>query len=234
MGLISGFLKLGHGLEWVPQYYAGGTDTQTHPSALQVSFSIEAKVRGCPREREKSFTIKPVGFKDSLTVVVNFNCSCSCESQAEANSSSCSRGNGTLECGVCRCNPGRLGSHCECSEEEYNPSQQDNCSPRPGQPLCSQRGECICGQCVCHSSDFGKVTGKYCECDDFSCVRFKGQMCSGECWAWTGGSSGRLCCLSSWTREIPAILGLVPCVAPTSGLLSRGSLWTRSEAMLGE
>lgn len=156
------------------------------PLAPQVSFSIEAKVRGCPREREKSFTIKPVGFKDNLTVVVNFDCDCSCESQAEANSSSCSGGNGTLECGVCRCNAGRLGSHCECSEEEYNPSQQDNCSPRAGQPLCSQRGECICGQCVCHSSDFGKVTGKYCECDDFSCVRFKGQMCSGEWWAWCG------------------------------------------------
>lgn len=155
-----------------------------------MSFSIEAKVRGCPRERQKSFTIKPVGFKDSLTVVVNFNCNCSCESRAEANSSSCSRGNGTLECGVCRCNPGRLGSHCECSEEEYNPSQQDNCSPRPGQPLCSQRGECTCGQCVCHSSDFGKVTGKYCECDDFSCVRFKGQMCSGECWG-LGGEAAR-------------------------------------------
>lgn len=177
-----------------------GTDWSRYPNTvlavltpghtLQVSFSIEAKVRGCPQERQKSFTIKPVGFKDSLVVVVDFSCSCSCESQAEANSSSCSQGNGMLECGVCRCNPGRLGSHCECSEEEYNPSQQDNCSPRAGQPLCSQRGECICGQCVCHSSDFGKVTGKYCECDDFSCVRFKGQMCSGECWAGRRGSSG--------------------------------------------
>ncbi|OXB60807.1 hypothetical protein ASZ78_005245 [Callipepla squamata] len=162
-----------------------------------VSFSIEAKVRGCPQERQKSFTIKPVGFKDSLTVVVNFNCNCSCESQAEANSAFCSKGNGSLECGVCRCNPGRLGSHCECSEEEYNPSQQDNCSPQPGQPLCSQRGECICGQCVCHSSDFGKVTGKYCECDDFSCVRFKGQMCSGhgQC------SCGDCLCDSDWTGD---------------------------------
>lgn len=147
-------------------------------------------MRGCPREQQKSFTIKPMGFKDSLMVLVNFDCECSCESHAEANSPSCSHGNGSLECGVCCCNPGRLGSHCECSEEEYNPSQQDNCSPRPGQPLCSQRGECICGQCVCHSSDFGKVTGKYCECDDFSCVRFKGQMCSGECWTWQGGSLG--------------------------------------------
>uniref|UniRef100_A0A2K6EJZ1 Integrin beta n=1 Tax=Propithecus coquereli TaxID=379532 RepID=A0A2K6EJZ1_PROCO len=84
---------------------------------------------------------------------------------------------------------------CECSEEDYRPSQQDECSPREGQPICSQRGECLCGQCVCHSSDFGKITGKYCECDDFSCVRYKGEMCSGhgQC------SCGDCLCDSDWT-----------------------------------
>lgn len=162
-----------------------------------VSFSIEAKVRGCPQQQEKSFTIKPVGFKDSLTVVVNFECNCTCEEHAEPDSPACHQGNGTFECGVCRCSPGRLGSRCECSEEEYSPTQQDNCSPGPGQPLCSQRGECLCGQCVCHASGFGKVTGKYCECDDFSCVRFKGEMCSGhgQC------SCGDCLCDSDWTGE---------------------------------
>lgn len=148
--------------------------------SIQVSFSIEAKVRGCPQEKEKSFTIKPVGFKDSLTVQVTFDCDCACQAQAEPQSHHCNNGNGTFECGVCRCGPGWLGSQCECSEEDYRPSQQDECSPREGQPICSQRGECLCGQCVCHSSDFGKITGKYCECDDFSCVRYKGEMCSGE------------------------------------------------------
>ncbi|XP_067397075.1 integrin beta-3 isoform X1 [Emydura macquarii macquarii] len=160
-----------------------------------VSFSIEAKVRGCPRQREKSFTVKPVGFKDRLTVRVHFDCDCACQRQAEPDSPACNQGNGTFECGVCRCHPGRLGSRCECSEEEYSPSRQDNCSPGAGRPLCSQRGECLCGQCVCHASDFGKVTGKYCECDDFSCVRFKGQMCSGhgQC------SCGDCQCDSDWT-----------------------------------
>ncbi|XP_039702778.1 integrin beta-3 isoform X3 [Pteropus medius] len=143
-----------------------------------VSFSIEAKVRGCPQEKEKSFAIKPVGFKDSLTVQVTFDCDCACQAHAEPYSRHCNNGNGTFECGVCRCGPGWLGSQCECSEEDYRPSQQDECSPQEGQPVCSQRGECLCGQCVCHSSDFGKITGKYCECDDFSCVRYKGEMCS--------------------------------------------------------
>nr|XP_020653684.1 integrin beta-3 [Pogona vitticeps] len=145
-----------------------------------VSFSIEAKARGCPQEQQKSFTIKPVGFEDSLTVLVNFDCDCRCQQYAQPDSNLCSHGNGTFECGMCRCHPGRLGSHCECSEEEYSPSQQDNCSPSGGLSLCSQRGECICGQCVCYSSDFGKISGKYCECDDFSCVRFKGELCSGD------------------------------------------------------
>ncbi|XP_058038071.1 integrin beta-3 isoform X2 [Ahaetulla prasina] len=145
-----------------------------------VSFSIEAKVRGCPKDRQTSFTIKPVGFEDSLTVLLNFNCDCACQTFAEPYSKICNNGNGTFECGMCRCHPGRLGSFCECSEEEYGPSQQDNCSPGQGQPLCNQRGECICGQCVCYSSDFGRISGKYCECDDFSCVRFKGELCSGH------------------------------------------------------
>ncbi|XP_064127038.1 integrin beta-3 isoform X1 [Loxodonta africana] len=160
-----------------------------------VSFSIEAKVRGCPQEKEKSFTIKPVGFKDSLTVQVTFDCDCACQAQAQPHSPRCNNGNGTFECGVCRCEPGWLGTQCECSEEDYRPSQQDECSPRGGQPLCSQRGECLCGQCVCHSSDFGKITGKYCECDDFSCVRYKGEMCSGhgQC------SCGDCLCDSDWT-----------------------------------
>lgn len=170
-------MTLGQATQWVLFH------TLTSPPLgfpTQVSFSIEAKVRGCPQQRQKSFTIKPVGFKDSLTVEVDFVCDCGCQKNAEPNSSICNQGNGTFECGVCSCYEGWLGSHCECSEEEYNPSQQDNCSPQKGQPLCSQRGECICGQCVCHGSDFGKVTGKYCECDDFSCIRFKGEMCSGE------------------------------------------------------
>lgn len=137
-------------------------------------------MRGCPQQKEQSFTIKPVGFKDSLTVQVTFDCDCACQAFAQPFSPRCNNGNGTFECGVCRCDPGWLGSMCQCSEEDYRPSQQEECSPKEGQPICSQRGECLCGQCVCHSSDFGKITGKYCECDDFSCVRYKGEMCSGE------------------------------------------------------
>uniref|UniRef100_A0A672JK18 Integrin beta n=1 Tax=Salarias fasciatus TaxID=181472 RepID=A0A672JK18_SALFA len=150
-----------------------------------VSFSVEARARGCPKQKKKTFVIKPVGFKDSLSITVTFECDCKCQSKAQPDSARCSQGNGTYECGICLCHPGRLGPHCECAEGDYNPSEQDRCSGPAGSggpqaAVCSGRGDCVCGQCVCHSSDFGKVWGKLCECDDFNCLRYKGELCSGH------------------------------------------------------
>uniref|UniRef100_A0A3P9LDK5 Integrin beta n=1 Tax=Oryzias latipes TaxID=8090 RepID=A0A3P9LDK5_ORYLA len=150
-----------------------------------VSFSVEARAHGCPKQKKKTFVIKPVGFKDSLTVTVTFECDCKCQSKAQPNSPKCTNGNGTFECGICLCHPGRLGPHCECAEGDYNPTDQDRCSGPDGagglrSSICSGRGDCVCGQCVCHSSDFGKVWGKLCECDDFNCPRYKGELCSGK------------------------------------------------------
>jgi hypothetical protein len=60
--------------------------------------------------------------------------------------------------------------------------------------LCSNRGNCICGECQCHSrQNAGEIiSGKYCECDTFSCARdinglscggpHKGVCCDGECY----------------------------------------------------
>ncbi|MGH0126240.1 UNVERIFIED_CONTAM: hypothetical protein FKN15_000494 [Acipenser sinensis] len=143
-----------------------------------VTFSVEARARGCPKEKNRTFTIKPVGFKDSLQITVNFKCDCNCQALAMPASPLCNNGNGTYECGICQCLPGRLGPRCECSEGDYNPSQQDKCSPKANSSICSGHGECICGQCVCHNTDFGKYWGKFCECDDFNCVSYKSKLCS--------------------------------------------------------
>uniref|UniRef100_A0A8C1GLT9 Integrin beta n=1 Tax=Cyprinus carpio TaxID=7962 RepID=A0A8C1GLT9_CYPCA len=144
-----------------------------------VSFSVEARARGCPKKKRKTFTIKPVGFKDTLQITVNFECECKCQAKAEPDSPICHYGNGTYECGICLCNPGRLGPRCECAEGDYSPTKQDACTG-PDKVVCSGRGDCVCGQCVCHNNDFGKVWGKRCECDDFSCLRYKGELCSGH------------------------------------------------------
>ncbi|XP_076121111.1 integrin beta-3a [Alosa pseudoharengus] len=162
-----------------------------------VSFSIEARLHGCPKEKNSTFTVKPVGFKDALEITVDFICDCACQNAAQPASPACHHGNGTFECGMCLCDAGRLGPRCECSEGMYHSTQTESCSPEPRVPVCSNRGECVCGQCSCRPSDFGKVWGKYCECDDYSCVRFKGELCSGHgvC------SCGSCKCDPDWSGE---------------------------------
>ncbi|XP_078079883.1 integrin beta-3-like isoform X2 [Mustelus asterias] len=163
-----------------------------------VNFTVKLEAVDCPKDgKVKTFSLKPILFKDSLDVTVNFNCDCKCENNALENSTLCTNGNGTYECGICRCLPGRLGPLCECSESESSVTDQATCSPAKGDPICSNRGECICGQCVCHNNQFGIISGKFCECDDFSCGRYKGELCSGngkcEC--------GECRCFSTWTNS---------------------------------
>ncbi|KAM9393414.1 integrin beta-3-like [Pholidichthys leucotaenia] len=162
-----------------------------------VSFSVEAQLRGCPQEKSRTFTIKPQGFRDSLEVTVDFACGCSCEATAEENSPLCSDRNGTYKCGICLCHAGRLGPRCECSVEDYSPSDDANCIQSPESPICSGRGDCLCGQCSCHASEFGQVWGKFCHCDDFNCLRFKGALCSdhGKC------DCGKCLCDAGWKGE---------------------------------
>ncbi|XP_076855858.1 integrin beta-3b isoform X2 [Brachyhypopomus gauderio] len=161
-----------------------------------VSFSVEARARGCPKEKRKTFTIKPVGFKDTLQITVHFECECKCQARGQPGSPVCHHGNGTYECGICLCHPGRLGPRCECAEGDYGPGEQDACSG-PNALVCGGRGDCVCGQCVCRSNDFGQVWGKRCECDDFSCLRYKGELCSGH-----GICSCGFCqCDPDWTGE---------------------------------
>ncbi|XP_029015387.1 integrin beta-3-like [Betta splendens] len=162
-----------------------------------VSFSVEAQLRGCPKEKSRTFTVKPIGFKDSLEVTVDFACDCRCAEDARPDSPVCSRGNGSYECGVCQCHAGRLGPRCECSVEDYSPSDDANCVPKAGGAACGGRGDCLCGQCACHANEFGQVWGKYCECDDFNCLRSKGALCSdnGKC------SCGICQCDAGWKGE---------------------------------
>uniref|UniRef100_A0AAY4B1W3 Integrin beta n=1 Tax=Denticeps clupeoides TaxID=299321 RepID=A0AAY4B1W3_9TELE len=147
--------------------------------------------------RVQTFTVKPVGFKDALNVTVEFACTCACGANAQPASPDCSLGNGTKECGVCLCDAGRLGPQCECSEADYKPSDEDTCKAGPDSPVCSGRGVCICGQCSCRNNNFGKVWGTHCQCDDYSCIRFKGKLCSGH-----GVCSCGVCqCDPDWSGE---------------------------------
>ncbi|XP_071394931.1 integrin beta-5 [Centroberyx affinis] len=145
-----------------------------------VSFNVSVEARSCPPHgTDQSFTIKPVGFKDRLEVAVDYQCDCGCSRTAQANSSICSS-IGTYNCGTCHCEPGYLGARCECQEGEAGSMYLSACREAEGKQVCSGRGECSCNQCLCYESEFGKIYGSFCECDDFSCARHKGILCSGH------------------------------------------------------
>ncbi|KAL1021869.1 hypothetical protein UPYG_G00019090 [Umbra pygmaea] len=158
-----------------------------------VSFNITLKLSECV-DGPRHFLIKPVGFQDTLEVDLESLCTCACHQTPQPNSSHCSHGRGALECGICVCDPGYMGSRCECTEDN---DQIGNCKTSDATELCSGQGECYCGQCVCQPSSFGRVYGAYCECNDFSCVRFHGELCGGH-----GDCDCGVCaCQSGWTGE---------------------------------
>ncbi|XP_039179690.1 integrin beta-5 isoform X2 [Crotalus tigris] len=143
-----------------------------------VSFEIAVEAWTCPAENiSHTFTIKPDWFRDTVEVTVSYNCTCGCTKQIDHNSSKCS-GNGTHVCGLCDCNPGHVGAKCECEEGDSGATYHNMCREAEGKRICSGRGECSCHRCVCYKSEFGRIYGFFCECDDFSCPRYKGFLCS--------------------------------------------------------
>ncbi|KAJ7319824.1 hypothetical protein JRQ81_019335, partial [Phrynocephalus forsythii] len=48
----------------------------------------------------------------------------------------------------------------------------------PGGKLCSDRGQCNCGVCICQVTEPGKYYGPLCECHDWVCEAYDGEMCA--------------------------------------------------------
>ncbi|PIK40457.1 putative integrin beta-1-A, partial [Apostichopus japonicus] len=96
----------------------------------------------------------------------------------------CTFGNGSLICGECMCKDGRYGKKCECSGDVIGNEEDENesgCRPANATHVCFGRGECVCGECVCNTRPDPRevISGTYCECDNFSCARYKGELCGG-------------------------------------------------------
>ncbi|TRY88129.1 hypothetical protein DNTS_031505 [Danionella cerebrum] len=170
-----------------------GHKTCSNLKAGDVSFNVTLELKSCLAGPVR-FSLRPVGFQDSLEMELNSQCECECHHTPQVNSSICSQGQGSLQCGECVCQPGFTGPKCECTEGR---DQVSDCRAREGAEVCSGQGECFCGQCVCLPSCFGRVYGPYCECDDFSCVRFRGELCGGhgDC------ACGECECHTGWTGE---------------------------------
>lgn len=50
----------------------------------------------------------------------------------------------------------------------------------PGGKLCSGRGRCECGVCICQVTESGKYYGPLCECHDWVCETYDGKICTGK------------------------------------------------------
>uniref|UniRef100_A0A673JTP9 Integrin beta n=1 Tax=Sinocyclocheilus rhinocerous TaxID=307959 RepID=A0A673JTP9_9TELE len=150
----------------------------------QVTFEVAVTAKGCPSNgKSETIKIKPLGFTEEVEIVLNFICECECHEDGIPNSPACHFGNGTLECGACRCNEGRIGRVCECSKDEVRTEDLDaNCRMDNGTDICSNNGDCVCGTCECKKRDNPeeRYSGKFCECDNFNCDRSNNKLCGGH------------------------------------------------------
>ncbi|XP_004583344.2 integrin beta-7 [Ochotona princeps] len=140
-----------------------------------VNFWVTLQASRCLSEPH-FLRLRALGFSEELTVELHTLCDCNC-SDTQPRAPHCSEGQGDLQCGVCRCAPGRLGRLCECSEAELSSLDlESGCrAPNGTGPLCSGKGRCQCGRCTCS----GQSSGRLCECDDASCERHEGVLCGG-------------------------------------------------------
>nr|XP_022914247.1 integrin beta-PS-like [Onthophagus taurus] len=166
-----------------------------------VNFTAVIKPIECSSGKQL-IQIKPEGVSESLIVELEIECSCSCEKQGEYVTSSpdCSY-NGTKICGVCECDKGFFGKNCECNQETASSTDDSSCKRKPtDSEVCSGLGTCKCGKCICQDRPGQEfIYGKYCECNNYSCKRIKGLLCSGEdrgkC------ECGQCSCLPGWTGD---------------------------------
>lgn len=155
-----------------------------------INFKIEIEVLKCPKEQKDRFQtieIYPVGLRESLIIDLEMLCGCDCEKPGdkyyEENARACNF-HGTYKGGICDCNPGAFGRHCECNGDTVSEFPSNvQCLPANSTTKfeCSGRGTCICGRCECESrSPLEQIYGKFCECDNFSCEWHLGELCGGE------------------------------------------------------
>ncbi|XP_008295050.1 integrin beta-2 isoform X1 [Stegastes partitus] len=143
-----------------------------------ISFDVTVTADSCMEE--KSFTIRPLGIKDTLTVTLSTKCECLCKDPTDKAHPLCSN-RGSVNCGICSCMDGYVGQTCECSlgnKDEH--SLRASCQ-RQNDTECEGRGDCVCGRCQCHSTNQGsRYHGKFCECDDEHCENYQNKLCGGN------------------------------------------------------
>ncbi|XP_075803400.1 integrin beta-8 isoform X2 [Microtus pennsylvanicus] len=154
----------------------------------EVLFNVTVVMTICDVTGGKNYAIiKPIGFNESTTVHIHKSCNCQCE-DCKGCEGQCAEAALDPKCPQCD------DSRCHFDEDQL-PSE--TCKLQEDQPVCSGRGVCVCGKCLCDKTKLGRVYGRYCEKDDFSCPYHHGNVCAGhgEC------EGGRCQCFSGWEGD---------------------------------
>lgn len=205
-----------------------------------VSFTAKIVATSCPAdpaEWKQVIQIYPVGINESLIINLEMLCSCDCEKPDsmgyESNSAKCNN-HGKLTCGICDCDDMYFGHSCECSKNTIDPQSVNANSCRADNTSiveCNGRGNCLCGVCDCEKRDDPEeiVSGRFCECDNFSCERHEQRLCSGpdhgscEC--------GMCSCKPGWSgTDCSCMTSNESCYPPDGGEICSG----RGECICGK
>uniref|UniRef100_A0A8C2X7D2 Integrin beta n=1 Tax=Cyclopterus lumpus TaxID=8103 RepID=A0A8C2X7D2_CYCLU len=144
----------------------------------EISFDVTVTATSCMED--KSFTIRPLGIKDTLTVTLSTNCECQCVDPQNSSHPHCT-GKGQVSCGICSCSEGSIGQFCECSIGAKDERTLRASCQRQNGTECEGRGDCVCGRCKCHTTESGSsYHGDFCECDDEHCEKFLNKLCGGR------------------------------------------------------
>ncbi|KAI0977985.1 hypothetical protein GJ496_005008 [Pomphorhynchus laevis] len=177
-----------------------------------------------------NLSFHPFGMRSQqLIVEMNPLCNCTCANEnnldtLQSLSNIYCNGNGKFHCGNCQCNDGFYGDKCECNGNSASTEVLLHQCISPGSNvICYGRGQCICGRCKCFSREHGEqISGQYCECDNFSCPRYKGLVCAGK----TNGvcqCDGSCKCHPGWSGEdCSCTTSLASCIANASQLVCNG------------
>ena len=184
-----------------------------------VTFSVSITTDHCPGEKEEPLTIFPLGLAENLTILVESGCECACgREEGEERSEVCNQQGTLLGCGECECEEGWYGRRCQCRGDEDQELARLSCQDEAGL-VCSGRGECVCGVCVCQEDSRGHVSGSLCQCDDWTCPRVEEELCAGHGTC----DCGQCRCDPGWTGDAcDCVTSTSSCISPYDGDLCSG------------
>lgn len=192
-----------------------------------VDFRVDVKAVKCPENYKdpRSFKITVPGF-GNVEVDVKYICECECDKVSARDDDPRCNGTGSFRCGICDCNKGRFGKNCECDSEAQADTSLCIMPNSTDKSICSNFGTCVCGKCECNeqSDKSRKISGTFCQCNNFGCDRYKGLICGGpsrgEC------KCGKCDCTEAFLGDNcgqrNCTLGRKECISPADGKICSG------------